>query len=253
MSTTLRERAVGATNEVGARALHRLEGWMLASSLVPTTPFLPTSTFEWIPRLETSWQAIRAELDGVLAYRDELPNFQDISIDQASITDDDGWKTFFFFAYGFRSEGNCARCPGTARLLAEIPGLTTAFFSILAPGKHIGEHRGPWRGVLRYHLALAVPEPAAAAGIRVGGEVAHWEEGGSLLFDDGYPHEAWNDTDGVRVVLFVDVLRPLRPAADRANRALIRAISASPYIQDAKRRHAAWERRFAALRPGSAQ
>ncbi len=97
-----------------------------------------------------------------------------------------------------------------------IPGLTTAFFSILSPHKHIGEHRGPWRGVLRYHLALRVPEPAAQAGISVGGQVAHWEEGRSLLFDDGYEHFAWNDTDGVRVVLFVDVIRPLKPAADRA-------------------------------------
>ena len=104
----------------------------------------------------------------MLSYRDALPNFQDISVDQASITDDDGWKTYFFFGYGFRSEANCARCPETAALLDRIPGLTTAFFSILSPHKHIGEHRGPWRGVLRYHLALRVPEPPAPAGISVG-------------------------------------------------------------------------------------
>jgi aspartyl/asparaginyl beta-hydroxylase (cupin superfamily) len=251
MSTSLRERAVGVTNEVGARALHGLERWMLASSLVPTTPFLPTSTFAWISTLEAQWPTIRAELDQVLSYRDELPNFQDISTDQASLTDDDGWKTFFFFGYGFKAERNCARCPKTAELLEAIPGLTTAFFSILSPGKHIGEHRGPWRGVLRYHLALAVPEPASRAGIKVNGQEAHWSEGRSLLFDDGYPHEAWNDTDGVRVILFVDVARPLRPAAARVNQALIRTISASPYVRDAKARHAAWERRFEALRPMS--
>ena len=34
-----------------------------------------------------------------------------------------------------------------------------AFFSILAPGKHIPEHRGSLKGVIRYHLALKVPEP----------------------------------------------------------------------------------------------
>lgn len=238
-------------NEAGARVLHLTERAVVRSSLVPTTPFLPTDTFEWIPPLESEWETIRAELDEVLAFRDELPNFQDISIDQASITDDDGWKTFFFFAYGFRSEPNCARCPRTAALLEAIPGLTTAFFSILSPGKHIGEHRGPWRGVLRYHLALKVPEPASSAGITVGGETAHWEEGRSLLFDDGYEHQAWNDSDGVRVVLFVDVLRPLRRPADQVNRALIWAIGHSPFIQDSKNRHEAWERRFEALRAGS--
>ncbi|MDQ2726316.1 MAG: aspartyl/asparaginyl beta-hydroxylase domain-containing protein, partial [Actinomycetota bacterium] len=124
------------------------------------------------------------------------------------------------------------------------PDLTTAFFSILSPHKKIPEHRGPWRGVLRYHLALRVPEPASQCGITVGGESATWEEGRSLLFDDGYDHQAWNDSDEVRVVLFVDVLRPLRAPADQVNRALVRAIGRSPFIKDARNRHDAWERRF---------
>jgi len=58
---------------------------------------------------------------------------------------------------------------------------------------------------------------------------------------------AWNDSDGTRVVLFLDVFRPLRrPAAD-ANKALLRAIAWSPFLRDAKRRHEAWERRFERL------
>jgi ornithine lipid ester-linked acyl 2-hydroxylase len=248
MPVTVKDRAVLAATEAGARVLHGVEKLVLRSSEVPTTPFLPLDTFDWIPSLEANWTTIRAELDEVLTYREELPNFQDISIDQASITDDDGWKTYFFFAYGFRSEANCRRCPETTKLLDAIPGMTTAFFSILSPHKHIGAHRGPWRGVLRYHLALKVPEPAGAAGIRVDQEVAHWEEGKSLLFDDGYDHEAWNNTDGVRVVLFADILRPLRSPMDQANRGLIKAIGYSPYIGDARTRHEAWERRFEALR-----
>jgi beta-hydroxylase len=248
MPVAIREQALAAANQVGARLLHATERFVLRSSMVSTTPFLTTDTFEWISALEAGWPVIRSELDDVLNYREQLPNFQDISVDQSSITDDDGWKTFFFFGYGFRSDANCARCPKTAALLDEVPGLTTAFFSILSPHKRIGAHRGPWRGVLRYHLAVKVPSPASAAGISVGGEVAHWEEGRSLLFDDGYEHEAWNETDDVRVVLFVDVLRPLRPPAAQINRGLIWAIARSPYIRDARNRHEAWEARFAAVR-----
>lgn len=251
MAATLRDRAFELGNQVGARALHGLERVVLRSSEVPTTPLLDPATFGWVAGLEAEWKTIRAELDDVLSYRDQLPNFQDISVDQASITDDDGWKTFFFLGYGFRSDANCARCPQTAALIDAIPGVTTAFFSILSPHKRIPEHRGPWRGVLRYHLALQVPNPADQCGISVGGEVAHWEEGRSLLFDDGYDHHAWNDTDGVRVVLFVDVLRPLRPPAQQINRALIAAIGRSPYISDARNRHEAWERRFETLRGGA--
>lgn len=245
MSPPLRERTLGVANEAGARVLHATERLVLRSSTVPTTPFLSTDGLGWIADLERSWKTIRAELDEVLTYRDQLPNFQDISVDQASITDDDGWKTFFFVGYGFRSEANAERCPQTAALIDAIPGLTTAFFSILAPRKRIPEHRGPWRGVLRYHLALRVPEPAELAGISVGGETARWEEGRSLLFDDGYDHHAWNDSEEVRVVLFADVLRPLRGPADPVNRALVAAIGRSPYITDARNRHQAWERRFA--------
>ena len=246
-----RDKAVTAATEMGARALHSTESWLLKHSLVPTTPFLPLDTFPWVERVEKMAPAVQAELDEVLSHREDLPNFQDISIDQQSISNDDGWKTFFFIGYGFRSEANCRRCPQTAALLDSIPGCVTGFFSILAPGKHLPPHRGPWRGVLRYHLALKVPEPASASGIKVGGEEAHWEEGKSLLFDDGYTHEAWNGTDGVRVVLFCDVLRPLRPPADQVNRALIKAISWSPFIQDARSRHEAWEKRVENLRWGS--
>ena len=247
---TTRDRAVFAANRVGARLLHAFEGFVVRSSEVPTTPFLPLATFDWIPRLEADWTVIREELDEVLSYRDALPNFQDISVDQMQLTNDDGWKTYFFFGYGFRADANCERCPRTTALLETIPGLTTAFFSILSPHKRIPPHRGPWRGVLRYHLALKVPEPISAAGIRVGDVTAHWEEGRSLLFDDGYDHEAWNDTAGVRVVLFADVIRPLRSPTHQLNRGLISVIGRSPYIADARNRHEAWEKHFEALLGG---
>lgn len=247
MAATLRERVGEASLQAGAAALRGFERYVLRSSLVPTTPFLDADAFPWVAVLEAHWQEIRAELERVLDRRDDLPNFQDISTDQATITDDDRWKTFFLFGYGFRSDGNCARCPRTAALLEQVPGMTTAMFSILSPGKHIDAHRGPYRGVLRYHLGLRIPEPAERCGISVGGEIRHWAEGRSLLFDDGYEHFAWNDTDGFRVVLFVDVIRPLhRPAAD-LNRALIKAIALSPFVRDGKRRHEAWEKRFEAM------
>jgi hypothetical protein len=49
--------------------------------------------------------------------------------------------------------------------------MTTALFSVLLPHKHIPPHRGPWKGVLRYHLALRTPADETAARIRV---VAAW-------------------------------------------------------------------------------
>ena len=204
-------------------------------------PFFEPDAFPWVASLEAGWRGVRDELDGVLARLELLPNFQDIQVEQRMVTNDDGWKTFIFLGYGARHEQNLARCPETARLLAAIPGLTTAFFSILRPGKRLPPHHGPYAGVLRYHLALKVPEPAERCGLRVGGVTAHWREGRSLVFDDTHEHEAWNDTADVRVVLFVDFARPLPPLVAALNWVVLRAIRLSPFIREAVRRLQAWE------------
>jgi beta-hydroxylase len=90
------------------------------------------------------------------------------------ITQDNHWKTFFFYGYGFECEENCRLCPETARVLKSIPGVKTAFFSILSPGKYIPPHRGPYNGVLRFHLGLIVPEPREQCRIRVADNIRHW-------------------------------------------------------------------------------
>jgi beta-hydroxylase len=238
------ERTVDLTNRVGDRILKRVNRAIASRSLLPDQPFYDPAEFPWVRELEANWKSIRAELDRVLAHRDALPNFQEISTDQYSLTDDDRWKTYFFWGYGFRSDANCARCPETARLVETIPGMETAMFSILAPHKRIPAHTGPYKGVVRYHLGLLIPDRDDHVGIKVGGELAHWREGASLLFDDTFEHEAWNDTDETRVVLFVDVIRPLREPMKTLNALVIKAIAFSPFIQDAKRRHRAWEQRF---------
>jgi ornithine lipid ester-linked acyl 2-hydroxylase len=250
---TPRERAVDLANRIGERFLRWMDRYLGRNSLIGDDTFFDPAGFEWIPTLEAGVPRIRKELDAVLEYRDDLPNFQDISTDQLVLTDDDRWKTFFFYGYGFTAGKNVDRCPETAALLHRIPGMTTAMFSILSPHKKLPPHGGPYKGVLRYHLALMIPEPASDCGIRVGSDVRHWVEGKSLVFDDTWEHEAWNDTDGTRVVLFVDFKRPLRQPARLLNEIVLKLIGFSPFIQDAKVRHNAWEKRFEAIRERGAR
>lgn len=224
--------------------LWQLEKLLTRFSLVPEQPFLDPASFGWTRLLEENWKSIRAELDQVMRHRKDLPNFQEISPDQASLSKDDGWKTYFFYAYGFSAPKNCERCPETNRLLKQVPGMKTAFFSILAPGKHLPPHRGPYKGVLRYHLGLMIPQPELSCGIRVADETRHWNEGKSLVFDDTYRHEAWNETSGDRVVLFMDFVRPLRFPASLLNWVLLQAIAVSPLVLGAKGNYLAWEKRF---------
>lgn len=230
-----------ALENVLRRMLDRYNRAVACRSVHGDRTFFDPAQFPWIREVEAGWREVRRELDDVLA-RETIPQFKDISPDQSHLTADGKWKTFFFCAYGVRVEENSRRCPGTARILKKIPGLQTAFFSILEPDMHIHPHRGPYGGVLRLHLALMVPEPRAACRIRVDREFATWEEGKCLVFDDTYEHEVWNDTAGERVILFVDFERPLPRHLRAVNRLFIRLIALSPLVQDGIKRYEEWTR-----------
>ena len=231
----------------GERLLRWFEKSIARHSRVGDATFFDPDQFSWIADIEANWQTIRGELDKVLQHTDELPNFQDISTDQYNISKDDRWKTYFFYAYGVKAGPNCDRCPETTRLIEGIPGMKTAFFSILLPEKHIPEHRGPYKGVLRYHLGLRVPEPKEKCRIRVDQDIRHWEEGKSLVFDDSFYHEAWNETDGIRVVLFLDFVRPLPLPLAAINHTFLKLIAWSPFVQDAKKNQEQWDKKLEKL------
>jgi len=216
-----------------SNVLFRPAEWLVRRfSSVGQHPFFDPSEFEWIPHIEAGWTAMRDEVRSLLRKGERIPGFHEISPDQLKITQDDKWKTYMLYMYGRKVAENCARCPETARLIETIPGMKTAFFSILAPRKHLPEHRGPYSGVLRYHLGLIVPHQKEACRIRVDSQVAHWEEGRSVVFDDTYLHEVWNDTDEERVVLFIDFARPLRFPVSALNDAVIRVFGRSGYVQE---------------------
>jgi ornithine lipid ester-linked acyl 2-hydroxylase len=249
-SKSLWERTVELTIAAGERILAPVERFIGKRSLVGDATFFENDRFPWIAEVEANWATIRAELEKVLEDREALPNFQDISKDQLEITDDDNWKTFFLYGFGFKAKLGVEMCPQTAALMEQIPGMKTAMFSILSPRKHILDHRGPYKGVLRYHLGLIVPQDKEACRIRVGEDVRHWVQGKSMIFDDTYNHEVWNDTGETRVVLFVDVLRPLPSPWSQLNRAIVKVIGYSPFVLDAKRNQKAWEKRYRAHRQG---
>lgn len=225
-----------------------LERVLFRYSLVGHTELLDAARFPWAGELEANWHLIRAELDQVMLYRDSAPNYLDLSDDAAGLTERDNWKSFFFHAYGVPVPDNCARCPETARLLRRIEGMKSGFFSIMLPGTRLKPHRGHFAGVLRYHLGLRIPD-VEACGLRVGTHVVHWEEGKSLIFDDTFEHEAWNESTGTRVVLFVDFARPLPQPLAALNHAMIWLVGHSSVVQPGIARLAAWNRRLAAHWP----
>jgi len=163
--------------------------------------------------LKQNWETIRDELLHVLEHQENIPKFHEIDGIQKYISakDDVPWRTFIFKAYDNWMDSNCEQAPKTTELLKQIPGITTAMFSILGPKKHIPQHRGFYKGVWRYHLGLVIPKEGECY-ILNGGEKYSWKEGEDVLFDDTFNHQVWNKTDETRVVLFCDVFREDLPA-----------------------------------------
>lgn len=105
-----------------------------------------------------------------------------------------------------------------------IPNLFQAFFSILESGKSIPAHNGPYAGYLRYHLALMVPQSNPPT-IRVKDQYHTWKEGESILFDDTWNHEVVNDSDSIRTVLIVDIMRPMPLPLHLVNALTVKGLS----------------------------
>jgi beta-hydroxylase len=226
----------------GKRLLRSIGDFQGNHSLVGTGPILDSSEFPWVSGFESQWRSIRDELDRLMRHPEEIPAFHQLSPDQKRVSKGDSWKTFAFYVFGIRLDENCERCPETARALEQLPGLQNAWFSILAPRYHIPPHRGPTRAVVRGHLALQVPQDTQSCWLRVDEEIRCWEEGRCLMFDDTYEHEVRNDTDEVRVVLFVDVDRPSDRIGSWFNKTLIMLIRSSAYVQDPLKNVAAWNK-----------
>ena len=128
---------------------------------------------------------------------------------------DRGWKRFYLKWYGPPDPEAQRVCPRTVALLKGMPNVHLAMFSILEPGSLIKPHSGPFRGCYRYHMGILTPNDDRCH-IKIGGEKYSWRDGEDVLFDDTFYHEVRNDTDKVRIVLFMDVQRPMRTRAGNA-------------------------------------
>ena len=175
--------------------------------------------------LAQNYAVIREECARLVDGSVRMPGMEELTSYTSGGIHQIAWKTFMFKSGDFIDE-NCALAPRTAALLKGIPGIYTAFFSVLEPHQHIKAHWGYWKGFVRYHLGVVVPDnnrdlkcwirinPDAQSrdGDRAAieqGEKYFWHEGEAVLFDDTFLHEAANETDQVRVVLFLDVARKM--------------------------------------------
>jgi aspartyl/asparaginyl beta-hydroxylase (cupin superfamily) len=226
------------------RSLGRLGDFLVRQSSLPDQPVMDATEFPWAGMLEDNFSVIRDELDRVMAFRESIPKVYDVQREQYRISSDDKWKVFMLYGWGHVSRTGERMCPETARIVRKIPGVRSAFFSILDAGAHIPDHRGHVKGLLRGQLAIRVPEQSEACFLRVEDLICHWQEGRLLVFDDTYRHEVQNNSDQERVVLLLHFDRPMNRLGRTVNACLMSVIKRTPFVRKAVRNHAEWEDRF---------
>jgi hypothetical protein len=170
--------------------------------------------------LERNYKVIREELEAVLPRKQKMPKYHELDLLQYKISATEerekNWSVFLLYVAGRKPKLNRQLCPRTCALVDKIPNLFQAQFSILDAGKSIPKHSGPYRGYLRYHLGLKVPEKNPPT-IRVKDQYYTWKEGESVLFTDSLEDEVYNNSDDIRAVLIVDILRPMPPLPHAIN------------------------------------
>ncbi len=152
-------------------------------------PWYERDEFPWIPILENGWPDVRTELDALLAQPGSFVPFVDG--EGASYREEkfglrdrrDAWMVFDVL-----SPEGARRCPRTAAMVDQLIGeVFLALFSRLRPGTHLPAHCGLVNYQLTVHLGVRIPPGCT---IRVGSETRTWTEGGCLVFDDSFEHEA---------------------------------------------------------------
>jgi hypothetical protein len=201
---------------------------------LPTTEFYDRGEFPWLEQFEAATPDIQAELAEVLRsdhgsfspyvhYPDHAPLDQWRELNHSPM-----WTAYNFFEGGEPVPERCARAPKTMAAISLVPQPTVhgrspaALFSLLRPHTRIPPHTGVANFRLLVHLPLILPGNCF---FRVGGEVREWRLGEAWVFDDTIEHEAWNDSDHLRVILICDLWNPRLREDERE--AIARVLAAS--------------------------
>lgn len=201
---------------------------------LPEVEFHPREHFPWFAELEAATDAIRSEFEQLVENEaaELVPYIQypeDVPLKQwAALNKSRKWTAIHLLQNGRVIEANARHCPATMEVLKAIPQPVAAgcspnaMFSLLAPRTRIPPHVGVSNTRLVCHLPLIIPENC---GFRVGAETREWQPGKAWVFDDSIEHEAWNDSDKLRVIVILDVWAWALTEHERAAAAAIMAAS----------------------------
>ncbi len=189
--------------------------WCYERSLHNPAVVDPDQFFPAHRELLENYTAIRREtLEIALSGR--LPANHEIMQQQRTLYEFDRkiWGMLPLRGYGFNYPENQRQIPTLKAFLRRHPDVVSAAVSLFPPGKVLRPHKGPFKGVWRYHLPLYVQQLGngrTSCELKINGTRYDLQEGEGFLWDDTFMHSAVNRSDQPRVVLLFDVFRDDQP------------------------------------------
>lgn len=164
--------------------------------------------------LEKSYEAIKHEIvANILPHRNEIQLTRDSYGGQnrnigRDVNDGDGWRQLTINV-GKRFADNMEEmCPTLVDILKKhSEDIISCTISILPGRTTIPPHFGYTRSVIRLMLPIVVPR--GDVHICVNSNKLNFTEGKCLSFDDNFQHFVNNNTDDDRIVIYMDVVRPV--------------------------------------------
>jgi aspartyl/asparaginyl beta-hydroxylase (cupin superfamily) len=89
--------------------------------------------------------------------------------------------------------------------IVDHPIVYNCSISVLEPGGGIPLHVGQCQALLKYHIPITIPE--GDVGMSYNGKTYRWDD--RMLFNDTLQHAVWNRTSEKRVIILMDIIRPM--------------------------------------------
>lgn len=142
-----------------------------------------------------------------------------------------GWRILNIKA-GSTYSPHAHQFPELCKILRDTPEIISCVVSVLEPHVMIPLHVGYYKGIMRYMIPTHVPQDKENIFLCVNGIKYHWSEGVGVLWDDTYPHKVYNNTDEIRVVIYMDVLRPFSGFKQHINQFFLNLATNSSAVKD---------------------
>jgi ornithine lipid ester-linked acyl 2-hydroxylase len=214
----------------------------LLTSSIRTPEFLDLSLFPHHKLFEKDFSLLKEEVSHLLlktrqgkdltltrdTYSGENAYIgSDVKVQNGQTT---GWRVLPIKT-GSSFSAHATHFPTLKRILRRCPDVVACVISVLEPGVTIPIHNGYYKGIMRYMIPTHVPQERDKVFLCVNGKKYHWTEGKSVLWDDNFPHKVYNYSDEIRVVIYMDVIRPLSGLLNSFNRSMLNIAANSRIVK----------------------